>query len=197
MGNVPSVSGVPSLRFHPFCSVKDWCHRIVVRFELLGDDLKIRASTLDDALHEIFERLLRSGRIVPESTKGEKLGKTREASGVVIELSNPRARMSRTEVRHYLLFSCLGKLLWYLAGSDSYDFIRYYIKDYPNDSGAVRLRDAYGPRLKPAKGDQLAWIIEILRKKPNSRRAVVPCMGSKTLTLSSLRSRAPAPCSFF
>jgi thymidylate synthase len=139
--------------------------------------VKIRASTLDDVLHEVFERLLRTGRVVPETTKGEKLGKTREASGVVIELTNPRARMSRTEVRHYLLFSCLGKLLWYLAGSDDCDFIRYYIPKYPNESGAAHLRDAYGPRLRPAEKDQLLWIVEILRKKPNSRRAVIPLYG--------------------
>lgn len=157
-----------------------------------GVAVKIRASTLDDVLHEVFERLLRTGRIVPETTKGKKLGKTREASGVVIELTNPRARMSRTEARHYLLFSCLGKLLWYLAGSDDYDFIRYYIPEYPNEGSVARLRDAYGPRLRPPKKDQLLWIIEILRKKPNSRRAVIPLYGMQD-TYTDL-SEVPCTC---
>ena len=86
--------------------------------------------------------------------------------------------MSRSETRH-LLFSCLGKLLWYLAGSDSYEFIRYYIPKYPNEEGATNLQDAYGPRLRPAGKDQLRWIIEILQKKPNSRRAVIPIYGEQ------------------
>lgn len=154
--------------------------------------MKIRATTLDDVLHEVFERLLRTGRVVPETTKGKKLGKTREASGVLIELTNPRARMSRTEVRNYLLFSCLGKLLWYLAGSDDYDFIKYYIPKYPNDEGVSRLRDAYGPRLRPAKKDQLLWIVEILREKPNSRRAVIPLYGKQD-TYTKL-SEVPCTC---
>lgn len=154
--------------------------------------MKIRASTLDDVLHEVFERLLRNGRIVPETTKGKKLGKTREASGVVIELTNPRARMSRTEARHYVLFSCLGKLLWYLAGSDSYDFIKYYIEEYPNEGREAHLRDAYGPRLRPAKGHQLRWIIEILQEKPSSRRAVIPLYGEQD-TYTEL-SEVPCTC---
>ncbi len=154
--------------------------------------MKIRASTLDDVLHEVFERLLRTGRIVPGTTKGKKLGRTREASGVIIELTNPRARLSRTEMRSYLLFSCLGKFLWYLAGSDEYGFIKYYIPEYPNETGAAHLRDAYGPRLRPAKGDQLQWIVEILRKKPNSRRAVIPLYGVED-TYTDL-SEVPCTC---
>lgn len=132
--------------------------------------MKIRASTLDDILHEAFERLLRTGRHVTETTKGENL----EASGVVIELTNPRSRMSRSEARHSL-FGYLGELLWYLSGDDSLPFIRYYIPKYPDDrNGASTLRAAYGPRLRDPDKDQLLWIVEMLQNKRNTRRAVIP-----------------------
>jgi thymidylate synthase len=131
--------------------------------------LKIRAATLDDLLHEAFERLIKSGRVT-SPTKG----KAFESSGVILELTNPRARMSRTETR-CLLFSCLGELLWYLSGSDDYSFIKYYIPGYEADEvGAPRVRAAYGPRLKTKKKDQIAWVVKLLKKKPETRRAVIP-----------------------
>lgn len=137
--------------------------------------MKIRASTLDDILHEAFERLLRTGRLVADTTKGKKLGKIREASGAVIELTNPRSRMSLSEARHFLLFGCLGEFLWYLSGDNSLSFIRHYIPSYPADGeGSKILRAAYGPRLRSAKGDKLRWVIELLQKKPSTRRAVIP-----------------------
>jgi thymidylate synthase len=133
--------------------------------------VKIRASTLDDVLHIAFDRLLRTGKLInPAPTKGRAL----EALGVVIELTNPRARMSRSEARH-LLFSCLGELLWYLSGDDSLSFIRYYIPSYPEDGkGEKTVRAAYGPRLRTKDRDQLRWVIAMLKERPSTRRAVIP-----------------------
>ena len=56
-------------------------------------------------------------------------GDHREVTGVLLELTNPRARLSRTETRGKL-FSALGELCWYLAGSNDVDFISYYIPFY-------------------------------------------------------------------
>jgi thymidylate synthase len=131
--------------------------------------LKVRASSLDDLLNEVFRRLIATGQeIYP--TKG----KAFELTGAVLELTNPRARMSRTEARA-LIFSWLGELLWYLAGSDELKFIRYYIKEYPSDNeGATTIGAAYGPRLRDKNRDQLRWVIDLLRSKPDTRRAVIP-----------------------
>jgi thymidylate synthase len=136
--------------------------------------VKIQASTLDDLLHQVFDRLLRKGRVVQPSK-----GKALEASGVLIELTNPRARMSRSEARH-LLFGCLGEFLWYLSGDDTLSFIRYYITDYPADGDDVAtLRAAYGPRIRSPRKDQLRWIVKMLREKPDTRRAVIPIYWEK------------------
>jgi thymidylate synthase len=131
--------------------------------------LKVRASTLDDLLNEVFQRLIASGREIYPSK-----GKAFELTGTVLELTNPRARMSRTETRA-VIFSWLGELLWYLAGSDEFSFVQYYIKDYsPDYKGAKTVMAAYGPRLRGKNKNQLRWIVELIRKKPDTRRAVIP-----------------------
>lgn len=104
-----------------------------------------KAATLDDALGDIIRHLLRRG--VPSlSSKG----RAREFTGVLVELSDPRARFSRTEGRG-TLFSSIGETLWYFSGSDRLDHIEYYIPKYRNfikaSPRAVRAPGAYGPRL--------------------------------------------------
>src|SRR5690606_23406544 len=70
---------------------------------------------------------------------------------------------------------CLGELAWYLAGSNSLEFIEYYIPAYEKSSDDKKtIHGAYGPRLV-GKGekDQLKNVIKILKKKPSSRQAVI------------------------
>ena len=103
------------------------------------------------------------------STKG---GNT-EITGVLLELSNPRARLSRTESRGKP-FSCLGEFCWYLSETDTLDFIRYYLPAYGEYAENGKLYGAYGPRLFSWNGlRQFSNIINLLRKKPNSRQAVI------------------------
>ena len=131
--------------------------------------LKVRAATLDDLLHEVFRRVLATGRVVVATRE-----KNLEKSGALFELTNPRARMSRTESR-CLLFSALGELLWYLSGSNELAFIRYYVEQYPEDGpGILTVRAAYGPRLLRKGKSDIDWVIELLRKKSTTRRAVIP-----------------------
>ena len=131
--------------------------------------MKVRASSLDDLLNEVFRRVIASGREIYPSK-----GKAFEVTGAVLELTNPRARMSRTETRA-VIFSWLGELLWYLAGNDELSFIKYYIKDYkPDYKGATSLMAAYGPRLRSRNKDMLKWVVELIEKKPDTRRAVIP-----------------------
>jgi thymidylate synthase len=82
------------------------------------------ADTLDDLLLKVFPKILQKG----ERIKASK-GWNRELSGVVLELRNPLARLSRTETKG-TVFSCLGETLWYLARSNELQFINYYINMY-------------------------------------------------------------------
>ena len=119
-------------------------------------------------MHAVFHSLLRDGAAI-SPTKGP----ARELTGIQLELTNPRARLSRTETRGKP-FSCLGELCWYLAGSDDARFIEYYIPGYRQFANGHRIYGAYGPRLIDHDGhNQIASVIQRLRAKPYSRRAVI------------------------
>lgn len=131
--------------------------------------MHIKADTLDDALARLFKPLLASELKVPTSR-----GNTRELIAVMIELALPRARLSRSEMRGKP-FSCLGELLWYLAGDNTLEFITNYIPHYKKESDDGRtVYGAYGPRLFAHQGhDQIDNVINLLRDKLHSRRAVI------------------------
>lgn len=128
-----------------------------------------RDETLDDALHSLISAVLEHG-VAVSSTKGENI----EITGVSVEIDNPRARLSRTETRGKP-FSCLGELMWYLAGSDKLDFIEYYIpmyQDFVEDDGTIH--GGYGPRIFPVEGNnQFDSVLALLKRKPETRQAVI------------------------
>lgn len=129
----------------------------------------ITADTLDDLLRRAIEKLYsRKHRI--KTSRGD----ATELTGVLFQIRNPRARISRTEKKG-TLFSCVGELLWYLAKSKSLEFIRYYLPKYRTYSDDGRtIHGGYGPRLFGMRGNnQIDNVLTLLRKKPNSRRAVI------------------------
>ena len=134
-------------------------------------------STLDDLLMRVLESLLSTGSPVTASR-----GSMIEQTGVLLELSNPRARLSHTE-RKGKIFSCLGEFIWYMAKTDELDFISYYIPQYENDSeDGQTLYGAYGPRLFSMRShDQIANIVAILTKTPSSRRAVIQLFNAEDI----------------
>ncbi len=73
------------------------------------DDRYFPAKTLDDVMRSVIEAILEHGDRI-NSTKGENT----ELTGVLLAITDPRARLSRTETRGKP-FSCLGELCWYLA----------------------------------------------------------------------------------
>lgn len=130
----------------------------------------VSAETLDDLLRAVYGRLLRT----PHRVKSSK-GRNREVSGVLLEVKKPTARLSRTETKG-TIFSCLGETLWYLSGTDEIDFIAWYVPLYRQFSDDKRtLHGAYGPRLRRMRGkiDQLKSVIKLLKRKPQTRQAVI------------------------
>src|SRR5436309_9400402 len=95
----------------------------------------LSGNTVDDVLRSVIEQIQAQGsRICP--TKGEAL----ELTGVLVEIANPRARLSRTESRGRV-YSCLGEICWYLARTNDVRFISYYIRTYV---GAADGNEIYG-----------------------------------------------------
>jgi thymidylate synthase len=128
----------------------------------------LSAATVDDLMRKAIKRVLK---------RGKKAGPTRgpvvELTNVGLELTNPRARLSRSEGRGRI-FSCLGELCWYLSGSNRVEPIAYYIPAYQEESDDGIVHGGYGARLFGWDGaDQIQNVIRLLQKKPSSRRAVI------------------------
>ena len=141
--------------------------------------------TLDDLMRDVIEAILSHGHPTNPSQ-----GPCKELSGVLLELSNPRSRISRTETRGKP-FSSLGELCWYLAHSNELEFIRYYIRQYEDSADGEFVTGGYGPRLFNWKElNQLQNVIDTLRLKRDSRQAVVQLFDATDLA----KSHKSVPC---
>ena len=148
----------------------------------------IKGESIDDVMRLAVEQIIAHGRQVVASK-----GPTKELDGVLLELVNPRARLSRTETRGKP-FSCLGELCWYLAGTEDVHFIAYYIADYKGSADGDLVYGAYGPRMFWWKGvNQFASVASILGRKPSSRQAVIQIFDA--VDLVDLHSHIPCTCS--
>ena len=136
----------------------------------------------------VIDALLSDGtRITP--TKGP----ATEYSGVLLELRDPRARLSRTETRGRP-FSCLGELCWYLSGSDDADFITYYLSAYRQFADGNHVFGAYGPRLfNEDSHNQVLNVVRRLQDHPHSRRAVIQLFRASDLPAEA--NNIPCTCS--
>jgi thymidylate synthase len=140
--------------------------------------MNVTADTLDDLLLKVFKKILQKGVRVKASK-----GANTELAGILLELKNPRARLSRTETKG-TLFSCLGESLWYLSKSNRLDYIEYYLSNYGKYSDDKRtVHGAYGPRMFAMRGsiNQINNILSLLRKKPTSRQAVIQLFSAEDL----------------
>ncbi len=136
--------------------------------------------TIDDLMRGVVKSILVAGTSV-SSTKGDNL----EISSVLLALSNPRARISRTESRGRP-FSCLGELCWYLAGSNDTDFITYYISKYGEYNEGGKIHGGYGPRLFVGdEAGQVDNICRLLSTKRSSRQAVIQLFDSNDIELNN------------
>ena len=111
-------------------------------------------------------------------------GRAKELGGVLLEISNPLARISRTETRGKP-FSCIGELLWYLSKTSDLAFISYYLAYYQRYQECSREKcyfGGYGPRLFDWKGiNQFDNATDILSANKWSRRAVIQILDANDI----------------
>jgi thymidylate synthase len=124
--------------------------------------------TIDDLMRVAVEAIVADGVSVCPSR-----GNCTEITAVSFTLTNPRARVSRSASRGRM-FSALGELCWYLAGSGRTDDIAYYVSFYRQFDEDGRIFGAYGPRLVAFDGlNQVRYVIRALQDSPSSRQAVI------------------------
>jgi thymidylate synthase len=148
----------------------------------------LKADTLDDLLRHVLSKLLRNPSRIT-SRRGDAV----EFTGILLHLTNPRARLSRTEGRGRL-FSALGELWWYLAKTNDLRFISYYVPLYEEESDDGRtVYGAYGPRLFDTRGqDQVANVIALLKSQLHSRRAVIQLFDARDI--AKYHTNIPCTC---
>jgi thymidylate synthase len=140
--------------------------------------MHLKASSVDDLLRKVFNAIKKGGRLIKPS-KGDCF----ELVGVALELTRPRARLSRTETKG-TVFSCIGEFLWYISGRNDLAFIHYYLSEYEHSSNNnSSLSGAYGPRLFSKNGiNQMKNVADILRNKTDSRQAVIQIFDAGDIT---------------
>lgn len=139
-------------------------------------DPYFQGQTIDDVMYRVFDAILSDGEHITPSK-----GRAAELRGVLLEITDPRARLSRTETRGKP-FSCLGELCWYLAGSNDVEFISYYIPDYHRFADENVIFGAYGPRLFDWNGlNQVANVTNLLKAKGDSRQAVIQIFDARDI----------------
>ena len=147
--------------------------------------------SFDDLMRAFTSMVLKDGQSL-EATRGEFL----ELTGMSVCLVNPRARLSRTEMRS-TTFTCLGEFLWYLTGDFQLDFITYYMPKYVEESTDGKIvYGGYGKRLFSKDGiNQIENITSLLKKKPSSRRAVVSLFSPEDILIDvSDKQQKDVPC---
>ena len=141
-----------------------------------------RHDTLDDLMRDAFEAVRTHGREVQASR-----GACVEITGVMLELTDVRARLSRSETKG-TPFSALGEFCWYLSGRSDFDSIDYYVKgaydrEQDVEPDGVTISGAYGPRLIGLGGKgQLEHVVEMLTRKATTRQAVLQLFDADDLT---------------
>lgn len=93
----------------------------------------------------------------------------------VVAISHPLERCVVVPHRRNDPFAMIAETMWVLAGRDDLGYLSHYLPRALEFSDDGRTwRGAYGPRLRAWAGvDQLAAAIDLLRRDPQSRRAVI------------------------
>lgn len=106
------------------------------------------------------------------SRDGDVIG---EVINAITVINNPINNILKSDVRKLSMKYAVGELLWYISANPKLKEIQKYTRgwDRMSDDG-VNVNSNYGYCIKEKYGfDQLDYIINELRKNPQSRRAVI------------------------
>ncbi len=131
------------------------------------------AESLDELQSWVLSSLLTRGH----QTRPRGL-ETLELFPVTFTLTKPRKRSVVNPERRWNLPLAIGEFCWHVSGSNELQFIEYYAKrwrEFAEDGSTIR-GSCYGHRIfsQPDENrSQWLQIVELLRKDPASRRAVL------------------------
>jgi len=137
----------------------------------------IETDSFDELYSRAFEAVIDNGNKV-ESRNGP----TIELQPCVMQINNPRRRISTLECRRFNIGFAVAELCWVLSGRGDCEFISHYNKQFgeyfddpryvTHGSYGVRYRKYGSQRGLKEPIDQLKMMFRRLQKDPNDRRAV-------------------------
>jgi len=133
-------------------------------------------------------------------------GGTAEVLGWHGTLVDPDKSLPTNSIRRLSLAYAGAEVLWYLSMTGDIEMIRYYAPSYPqwadNEYGdeTLTMYGAVGARLADNwpyvshGGNQLGAAIELLRKRPNTRRCVIQLWDGEDLQHAITEDKKNLPC---
>ena len=131
----------------------------------------VKGNTLTDVWNTWYSRLSIQNKD-DSSRDGAVCG---EILNAVTVLNDPTQNILKSDIRKLPMRYAIGELLWYLSGSNKLKDIKMYSKAWENlsDDGET-VNSAYGYRIGKKFGfNQWEHVVNLLRKDPNSRQAVI------------------------
>jgi len=146
---------------------------------------------------EAYVDIIRDVYTSPEFTSSPRGMKVKEILGYQFKILNPRNRIPYVKGRDFSIHYMVAELLWYLSGNDSTNWIANYSTFWSkiSDDGETA-NSAYGARIfkshdriaKTVDENWTQWnyVVEELKKDPDSRRAVIHIRSPQDSILAQL-----------
>lgn len=116
--------------------------------------MQAKSDTLDGLLRAVLTSLIDQEELIKAHR-----GDFKEVFGACLHLTNPLARLSRSESKGRI-YSALGEFLWYLSGDIRLDFIDYYVprrfQEESDDQITVRSGYPTSPQSTSCSGSR--WV---------------------------------------
>lgn len=126
------------------------------------------------ALPHLLDELLQSG-----AEQESRNGLMKELTAVQVTLTSPWERYQYAPSRKASLPAQIAETAWVLSGRNDVEWLTHYLPQAQrfSDDGET-WRGGYGPRLRswgdgPRSIDQLEHVVDVLRRDPDSRRAIL------------------------
>jgi thymidylate synthase len=149
--------------------------------------MKYEFSSVNQALPVLLSDLLEVG----EET-GSRNGRVKELLNTQVVLKHPGRREILVPNRGANVYAQIAETMWVLAGRNDVEWLSAYLpraKDYSDDGETWRA--GYGTRIRDRDGfDQLSWVVDLLRKDPLTRQAVIQIWDLSDTSEDVLKDRA-------
>lgn len=137
----------------------------------MKNNIVVETDSIDNAWMKWYDFLC-SDDMSEESRDGEVVG---EIINAITVIKDPTQNIMKNDIRKLSMKYAIGEMLWYLSANNKLSEIQKYTKgwDRMTDDG-ITVNSNYGYCIAKKYGfDQLEFVINELKKNPNSRRAVI------------------------